>query len=120
MEETRYYNKEISEKYLIEHIWNKIDEIFKNPDKILEKYYNSKNQNNLIEKYRDEFNEILKKIEKYSNWLKNLYRDIYIIENEIEKEIKQETIKSMEQELENFNQRKIELNNYLVKFKRVD
>lgn len=120
MEETRCYNKEISEKYLVESIWKKIEEIFKNPDIILEKYYNSKNQNNLIENYRNEFNEILKKIEKYTNWLKNLYKDIYLIENELEKEIKQETIKSMEQELESFNQRKIELNNYIIKLKRVD
>lgn len=120
MEETRCYNKEISEKYLVEHIWKKIEEIFKNPDTILEKYYNSKNQNNLIENYRNEFNEILKKIEKYTNWLKNLYKDIYLIENELEKEIKQETIKSMEQELESFNQRRIELNNYIIKLKRID
>jgi len=66
MEETRCNNKEISEKFLIDNIWEKIEEIFKNPDKVLEEYYNSKNQNNLIENYKEEFHDILKKIEKYS------------------------------------------------------
>lgn len=120
MEETRCRNKEISEKFLIESIWRKIEEIFKNPEKMLEEYYHSKNQNNLIENYKEEFYEILKKIERYSIWLKNLYKDIYLVENEIEKEIKKETIKSMEEELEVFNKRKIELNAYITNLKRID
>lgn len=120
MEETRCNNKEISEKFLIDNIWEKIEEIFKNPDKVLEEYYNSKNQNNLIENYKEEFHDILKKIEKYSCWLKNLYKDIYLTDNDFEKEIKQEAIKSMEDELELFNKRKVELNDFIVKLKRID
>jgi len=49
-----------------------------------------------------------------------LYKDIYLTENDFEKEIKQEAIKSMEDELELFNKRKVELNDFIVKLKRID
>ena len=113
-------NKQVSELFLIEHIWKKIEQIFKNPKQILEEYYSSHNQNTMLESYREEFDNILKNIERYMNGLKNLYKDIYLIENEVEKEIKQETVKTMEQELESLNHRKIELNTYIVKLKRVE
>ncbi len=49
-----------------------------------------------------------------------MYKDIYLTENDFEKEIKQEAIKSMEDELELFNKRKVELNDFIVKLKRID
>ncbi len=119
-EELRCFNKQVSEIYLIEHIWNKIDSIFKNPKELLEKYYSSNNQNGILENYRTEFNDILKKIERYSNWLKSLYKDMYLADNDMEKELKEDTVKTMEKELDQLNHRKIELNSYMVKLKRID
>lgn len=74
--------------YLVEHIWNKIEEVFKNPKKILETYYSCQNQNDILEGYKSEFDDIIKKIEKYSNGLKNLYKDMYLTESDFEKELK--------------------------------
>jgi len=52
--------------------------------------------------------------------LKNLYKDIYLAENERERELKEETVKTMNDELEQLNHRKIELNSHIVKLKRID
>lgn len=45
---------------------------------------------------------------------------MYLTENETEKDLKQETISTMEKELESLSQRKIELTTYIIKLKRID
>ncbi len=62
----------------------------------------------------------MKKIEKYSNGLRNLYKDMYLTESDFEKELKQETISTMEKELGALNHRKIELNEHIVRLRRID
>lgn len=87
---------------------------------MIEMYFSSKNQDDILNGYKSEFDDILKKIEKYWNGLKNLYKDMYLTENDFEKELKQETIYTMEKELESLNHRKIELNGHVVRLKWID
>lgn len=45
---------------------------------------------------------------------------MYLAYNDMEKELKEDTVKTMEKELDQLNHRKIELNSYMVKLKRID
>ena len=45
---------------------------------------------------------------------------MYLTESDFEKELKQETLSTMEKELESLNRRKAELNEHLVRLKRID
>ena len=119
-QERRCYNKQVTEKYLLDNIWNKIELVFRNPKNTLESYYNSKNQNDIFDWYKWELDGIVKKIEKYSNGLRNLYKDMYLTDIDIEKELKQDAIQTMEKELGTLNNRKIELNAHLIRLKQID
>lgn len=97
-----------------------MEQIFENPKGTLEDYHKSRERDDRIDDYSKEFADLTKKTEKYSNGLKNLYKDIYLCESDFEKEMKQETLKTLERELEALNRRKAELNDRVAKLKWID
>ena len=101
-------------------MWRKIEQVFENPKSTLEDYYKSRERDDRIEDYSKEYAELTKKAEKYSNALKNVYKDLYLCESDLEKEMKQETLKTLERELETLNRRKAELSERVAKLRQVD
>lgn len=121
-------NHNISEIFLINHIWKKIYEIFKSPDKALEKYYNEKNDvTNNVTKLEKEIKELNDKLKNIEDWIIKLYVDKLINSNPwifkkvedklneekslIEKELKEkwqklQIIKDLEYNLNNLNKLK--------------
>jgi hypothetical protein len=105
--EEKCINHEVSEIFLINTCWNKIIEVFSNPDKVIEKYYNEKNKNNNLERYNKEKNKLIQKKDKIEKWIVKLYEDIALSNNDFE-------IKSKEQLVKKFVENKQEIENEII------
>lgn len=112
-------NNEISEIYLRDSIWNKVFELFSNPKEILESYYNDRNQNDRLNILNSELLEIDSNINKFKNWLSNIYDDYYTT-NWVEREILFEKIADFKTKISLYEERKMWINKRITKVSNIE
>lgn len=119
--ELRCHNPEVSENFLINTIWLKINDLFSNPEKTLEDYFKNNNDNSkIIDWYREELKIISLGIDKNNYWLTQVYSEFYMEHDESIKIIKQWVIDWYKTKINNLNSRKEEILIKLAKYDRID
>lgn len=91
-------NIEISEKILFSEVEKIMKKVFIDTEKFVETYYNKRNKNNRIIEENKNLLEIENKLKKKENLLKNIYKELYEIEDEFEKNIKEKLVKETKEE----------------------
>ncbi len=107
--EYRCKNPQISEQILIEKIFWKFQDMFKNPKEMLCKYYfNKENNVKKIQQYKDDIGEINKKISRQKIALQSAIKTS-LLQDESQKEIYTWIIKELEEEMTVFLSEKKEM-----------
>lgn len=73
--EPKCTNREVSWRYLLDEIWNKIYDMFKSPDNALKKYYNEKKSHSDIKKFEKQLWVLKNNIEKHSAAIKQAIKE---------------------------------------------
>ena len=100
IEDYKCSNPQISEIELKAFCWNKIEDTFKNPKKILEDYYHNWKKNEVLDEYYETLKKIEKGIEDTNFWIQNLYSDIYTTTNQNDKKNKEWVVKRLNEKVE--------------------
>lgn len=119
--EFKCYNPEVSEKFLINTIWEKISLLFSNTNRTLEDYYKNNNDNSkIIEKYKEELKEIEVELNRNNFWLTQVFSEFYM-ENDVSiKKIKEKVIEWYKKKIEDLNNNKNEILIKLDKYNRIE
>jgi len=115
--EEKCKNHEVSEKFLIDTCWDKIYEIFKDPDRALEKYYEEKHKNNNLDRYIIEKNKYLEDRKKHEEWIKKLYKENALSNDDFEIKAKEEIINELKKEIVIINKNISVLDNKILSLK---
>jgi len=119
--EFRCDNHEISEIFIVDTAWKEINNLLKNPDKILEKYYKANwTEISILEQYKEELEKITQEVEKNTNWLSYIYTEYYTETDKNIKKIKESTIETFKTKLWTLNSRKEELESKIEKYSRTE
>jgi len=119
IEDNRCINTWISELYLVWKCWQKIEEVFRDPKKLLEEYYNESKKNNILEEYYKELDECNDGIKKTNTTIQNIYEDLYSW-NDNDRKNKEAVLERLKLKLDGFFWLKIEIEENINKLESIE
>jgi len=120
IEDNRCSNSAVSELFLFNKCWKKIDEIIRNPKKLLEEYYKDDKTTKSLNEFYDKISDIDKTIIKNNNTIQNLYEAIYSTNDKNDITNKEAVVNKLKNQIEWLNSLKIEIEEKIKKLKNID
>lgn len=114
-------NPQIPETELKEFCWSKIEETFKNPKQILEKYYKNWKKNEVLDEYYETLKKLEDDIETTNIWIQNMYIEISIaVNNSNDQKNKEWVVKRLNERVEWLLTAKQEVEKNIDKLEKIE
>lgn len=120
LEDNRCSNSAVSELFLFWKCWEKVENVIRNPKKLLEEYFNDDKTKKSLNEYFDKIIEIDKIVNKNNNTIQNLYEAIYSTTDKNDIINKEAVVNKLKHQIEGLTQQKLEIEEKIKKLKDID
>lgn len=121
--EDRCHNSQVSEKILLDTTWNKLRTFFNDPDSMIQGYYSRKKEEGIIgqiNEVKSSIADICVKINDHEKKMEKIFIDKYNTDDIAIIQVKETIITNISVTIKGLQNRKVELENKLIKLKRIE